>query len=906
MVPPFPDPPPWAKELVDQIPMNQYGTASANGTATGGYRDQAKAHSVISRASTSLDGEKCLLEKQWGAIWNHIKPGAEDTPAGPVPVNENFGMPVTSADVRPASKSSGPIISRFAENMTEKIMKDVTETLMSRPRTPSSSDLEEAKNGQRAREYREHIKAYIRTSSQDLQISSYYGVPVRVKKSSNNNLLSALKRRFSSSTLPETDPSSGGGLCTQSDTSLLRLFSSGSTGPKTTSSSHSSQVSKEHVLMDPVKKVSYGVIRNALETTLTHLERKGISDVEANMENDRALIQSVLGGVGPTGNKPTSGGQNQLPAALPVEIPKPRRSHSSRVLTAVTSDMAQRLTKEEIDVITKQTVDKVFTPDLLDKVATAITKHTDRCMDSFAEEIISSLYDIIYKHFADDLDKRSKDHCVIDIEDDVPGTSTAFPQQTNAQRVQAERKFRETVMPSLVKHVTFLLEQHVEDSEDLELKLKLRTAAGQYIETIVSNAVLQTHVDLTKEKAAICDKNNESNNNNNMNSSPSGNKEGSNIDLSGWFKKQRVNITDTCTTEGEDANQAILKDMIDTLYVVVQERLKQLYMDEIGRTSKEDMDAVILEAQRKFKEEMMPSLVERVSSLLRQGPEVAQCDLNLVMIRYADPYIDTIVTNAMVESRDGDDRENSTLIPNQNNNNNDGNDKPMPQDNPRAAAEMPGSFDRAVELNQTSILETLLRRMQEKLGYMDASELSRHLGPCSRKICCVMCKSKAIKEITKDVLSEAATKYLVDRVLVYAEQNLARCCDQLDLNLAKIHNSDVLVSIGKSLLEGKNSEAHSRILEMASTELKRTALTKAIEQVSDEFLKGKIFLDHDRDLQKLLIKLNAEAKKTIEEAVIRKTQGKAQGQVRETSELLRKKKVVIILSTCACKACKYM
>ena len=88
-------------------------------------------------------------------------------------------------------------------------------------------------------------------------------------------------------------------------------------------------------------------------------------------------------------------------------------------------------------------------------------------------------------------------------EADAGDNSPAKQQRLQQLLACADGEVRESIIPVLVEHVVRLIEQEAHTLETIDIDLMMMAYGGQFVETIVTNAVLQTNVHLHRNNIGI-------------------------------------------------------------------------------------------------------------------------------------------------------------------------------------------------------------------------------------------------------------------------------------------------------------------------------------------------------------------------------------------------------------------
>ena len=109
---------------------------------------------------------------------------------------------------------------------------------------------------------------------------------------------------------------------------------------------------------------------------------------------------------------------------------------------------------------------------------------------TFAGELVDSLYSAVRAKLSAMLDKE-----YADIDEDL----SPFPK--DELLAKADEEVRSQVMPVVVEHIVWLMKEERRALGQLDCDMMMVAFAGQFVDTIVTNAVLKTQVDLSGRRA---------------------------------------------------------------------------------------------------------------------------------------------------------------------------------------------------------------------------------------------------------------------------------------------------------------------------------------------------------------------------------------------------------------------
>lgn len=107
----------------------------------------------------------------------------------------------------------------------------------------------------------------------------------------------------------------------------------------------------------------------------------------------------------------------------------------------------------------------------------------------FADEVVDSLYAAV----------RAKLSTMLDAEYAEAGGSWTFPK--DELLAKADEEVRSQVLPVVVDHIVWLMKEERRSLGQLDCDMMMIAFAGQFVDTIVTNAVLKTQVDLSGKRA---------------------------------------------------------------------------------------------------------------------------------------------------------------------------------------------------------------------------------------------------------------------------------------------------------------------------------------------------------------------------------------------------------------------
>lgn len=107
----------------------------------------------------------------------------------------------------------------------------------------------------------------------------------------------------------------------------------------------------------------------------------------------------------------------------------------------------------------------------------------------FAREVVESLYTAV----------RAKLSTMLDAEYAEAGGQWAFPK--DELLAKADEEVRSQVLPVVVDHIVWLMKEERRALGQLDCDMMMIAFAGQFVDTIVTNAVLKTQVDLSGKRA---------------------------------------------------------------------------------------------------------------------------------------------------------------------------------------------------------------------------------------------------------------------------------------------------------------------------------------------------------------------------------------------------------------------
>lgn len=114
---------------------------------------------------------------------------------------------------------------------------------------------------------------------------------------------------------------------------------------------------------------------------------------------------------------------------------------------------------------------------------------SDNELRKFSVEVVESLYAAV----------RSKLSAMLDVEYADAGGTNEFPKEELLAK--ADEEVRTQVVPVVVDHIMWLLKEEKRALGQLDCDMMMVAFAGQFVDTIVTNAVLKTQVDLSGKRS---------------------------------------------------------------------------------------------------------------------------------------------------------------------------------------------------------------------------------------------------------------------------------------------------------------------------------------------------------------------------------------------------------------------
>ena len=114
---------------------------------------------------------------------------------------------------------------------------------------------------------------------------------------------------------------------------------------------------------------------------------------------------------------------------------------------------------------------------------------SDAELRKFALDVVESLYAAV----------RAKLSSMLDDEYKEAGGKDSFPK--DELLAKADEEVRSEVLPVVVNHIVWLMKEERRSLGQLDCDMMMIAFAGQFVDTIVTNAVIKTQVDLSAKRA---------------------------------------------------------------------------------------------------------------------------------------------------------------------------------------------------------------------------------------------------------------------------------------------------------------------------------------------------------------------------------------------------------------------
>lgn len=414
------------------------------------------------------------VERSWNALWSSVKPG--DGGAGLSKGDPNVCQ--TSGEV------SGPVLTEmrgFAGQLVENIISKIKKQLTSPNQTVDLADCEF------------DIESFVRRMSQRM-----VGASAPTDFGCGGQSSGPCDSPCAPPIFDDCGGGGGGGRCAP----------------------------------DPLTdKIAKTVTDGALKNSMAMLDERVaaiVRDVEKVRANIIERMRQELG-LGPEGD-----GKELRPPARQCGVsasdtsvmmsgkPKPRR-HAPGYLPR--DDISPAMTDAKLKKVARSSLENVMNRDMLGSMRDNTQATAEGDLKTFANDVVQSLYMAV----------RTKLQQMLKHEYDLADDGTV-PFPTEELLKKADLEVQEQVLPTVVEHIVWLMKEEAKVMGQLDCDMMMIAFAGQYVDTIVTNAVLKTHVDLTQKRAytrtfVVTSNSNKTNtNSSNDNSNNSNNNLGSMLD----------------------------------------------------------------------------------------------------------------------------------------------------------------------------------------------------------------------------------------------------------------------------------------------------------------------------------------------------------------------------------------
>ena len=170
-----------------------------------------------------------------------------------------------------------------------------------------------------------------------------------------------------------------------------------------------------------------------------------------------------------------------------------RNVSMTNLVDFITEERVDRLSQETMKHVASASLRNLLSEERLQKLQCIANDFSNKSLRSFTYELVSNLYKVVRSKLEDMIETESRKLSPERVE------RTTFDDLL----LNADTEVQTTLLPAIVDYVTSLLKQQAQSLADVDIDLMMMAFSGQYIDTIVTNAVLQTHVGLLKAKKSL-------------------------------------------------------------------------------------------------------------------------------------------------------------------------------------------------------------------------------------------------------------------------------------------------------------------------------------------------------------------------------------------------------------------
>lgn len=266
---------------------------------------------------------------------------------------------------------------------------------------------------------------------------------------------------------------------------------------------------------DPLTdRIAQTVTDGALKTSLAMLDDRVASivkDVEKVRLNIIERMRQELG-LGPEdeGKEFRSAVRPGMSASdTSVMMPKAKPPDKFGASYLPRDDISPAMTNAKLNKVARSSLENVLNRDGMDSIRDNTKATAESDLKTFANDVVQSLYMAV----------RTKLQQMLKHEYDLADDGIV-PFPTEELLKKADLEVQEQVLPTVVEHIVWLMKEEAKVMGQLDCDMMMIAFAGQYVDTIVTNAVLKTHVDLTQKRAytrtfVVTSNSNKTNSNNN-------------------------------------------------------------------------------------------------------------------------------------------------------------------------------------------------------------------------------------------------------------------------------------------------------------------------------------------------------------------------------------------------------
>ena len=171
------------------------------------------------------------------------------------------------------------------------------------------------------------------------------------------------------------------------------------------------------------------------------------------------------------------------------------RASVKNLLESISATRAERLTDDSMRYVAKASLGSLVSNEALAKLRNTALDYSQKTVQSFTFEVVNNLYDVV----------RGKLDALIETNlKETEGDDSKPKKERIADFLStADEEIRKSVLPPLEEYIQSLLVDQAKSVEEIDLDLIMTAFSGQYVDTIVTNAVLQTHVGILKARKSL-------------------------------------------------------------------------------------------------------------------------------------------------------------------------------------------------------------------------------------------------------------------------------------------------------------------------------------------------------------------------------------------------------------------